>query len=283
VLKQTGIDRGSILETAIGSFLFLPVFFSLMNGQDTAFLLLGTAIWIYGLFSGKEVVTGLGLSLTAVRPHVALVLAVPMLFRYRKAFLTFVLGGGALALLSVMLMGLKGTRDYINILLLSSGGEWYGMKERAMYNFIGLLTRTAPFLEAETIRLLGWVIYGLAIIGLSILWFRITDLKNNLIGLSVTLALFAVPHLHFHDLALLLIPIYEIVRESTESGNLKASIATGIPIAISLLLLLSNLSPYLQYTFPYLIMLALATYPFYSKRKTLLPYRVNHDCQENKY
>lgn len=136
-----------------------------------------------------------------------------------------------------------------------------------MYNLIGLLTRALPGLEAGTIRTLGWSVYGMAIIGLCILWFKTRDLKNAYIGLTITLALFVVPHLHFHDLTLLLIPIYELIRRSKESDYLELSVAVLIPIAISLLLLISNISYYLQYTIPYLIMLILAAYPFYPKFK----------------
>jgi len=263
VLRRTGVDQRATLIPAIGGFLFLPVFFSIMNGQDTAFLFLGASIWMYGLFSGKETIAGLGLSLTTIRPQIALILALPMLFSYRKVFLGFILGSGILALFSFSILGIAGTRDFINILFVSAGGEWYGMKQFAMFNLIGLLMRNLPWMEADFIRLLGWVVYGSAIIGLCILWNRKKDLQDGKIGPTIALALFASPHLHFHDLALLLIPIFEIVRLTAKRGGLKSSIATALPIAISLLLLLSNISPVLQYTVPYLIMLVLAGYPHY--------------------
>ena len=257
-LKQAGVNRNSTLLAAIGALLFLPAFFSLMNGQDTAFLFLGVAVWIYGLLSGKETLAELGLSLTTIRPHIALFLAIPMLFRSTKIFVGFLLGSGILALLSLLILGSNGTREFINILLLSTRGEWYGMKENAMYNLIGLLTRAVPGLEAGTIRALGWIVYAITMICLCVLWSKTQDRENGLIGLSVTLALFVAPHLHFHDLALLLIPIYELIRTSKETGKLKTSVAILAPLAISLLLLISNISPYLQYTIPYLIMLLLA-------------------------
>lgn len=265
VLKQVEVDRSSNLLTAMGGLLFLPLFVSMMNGQDTAFLFLGTSIWVYGLISGREYLAGLGLSLTTVRPHIALFLAIPMLFRSAKVFMGFLIGSGILALLSVLILGLNGTTEFINIIFLSVSGEWYGMKENAMFNLIGLLTRTLPQLEAGITRAIGWIVYAVAMIGLCILWFRTQDIKIGIIGLTVTLALFVVPHLHFHDLTLLLIPIYELIRISRETGKLKTSIAIVLPIAISLLLLISNISPYLQYTTPYLIMLGLALYPFGEK------------------
>jgi hypothetical protein len=267
-LKRAEIDRNSTLLTAIGALLFLPVFFSLMNGQDTAFLFLGVALWTYGLLRGNEISAGFGLSLTTVRPHIALLLAIPMLFRYRKIFVIFLLGSGTLALLSLFILGQNGTKEFINILLLSAGGEWYGMKENVMYNLIGLLSRVVPQMEAGTIRALGWIVYGITVICLCVLWGRNKNLQDGRIGLTVILVLFVAPHLHFHDLALLLIPIYDTIRMSQETGELKTSIAITMPIAISLLLLLSNGSPYLQYTTSYLIMLALAVYPYFLKSRT---------------
>jgi len=266
MLTESGMDRRSTLLASIGSFLFLPLFFSLMNGQDTAFLFLGAAIWMYGLVTGREMLAGLGLSLTTVRPHIALILALPMLFRSRKVFLGFVLGSGTLALVSFLIIGMEGTREFISVILISAGGEWHGMKQYAMYNLIGILMRTLPWLEAETIRMIGWIAYGATIIGLCIFWARSKGLQVGQTGLTVILALFTVPHLHFHDLTLLLIPIYELIRSSAQNTGLKTETATGLPIAISLLLLLGNASPILQYTFPYLVMIALAGYPFYLKR-----------------
>jgi glycosyl transferase family 87 len=271
VLKDARFDSRTRLITGVGSLLFLPLFFSLMNGQDSALLLLGTALWMYGLFSGKEITAGLGLSLTTIRPHLALILALPMLFSYRKVFLGFILGSGVLALLSFLILGMQGTREFIDILFISANGEWYGMKESAMYNLIGLLVRTIPWLEVSTIRAVGWSIYGVTGIGLCIVWARNRNIQDGQIGLTVTLGLFVAPHLHFHDLTLLLIPIYELIRSSTRSAGLKTSIAIALPIAISLLLLLSNSYPLLQYSIPYLILLSLAGYPYYQKYKMPIP------------
>lgn len=252
--------------TGLSAFLFLPVFFSLMNGQDTAFLLLGAALWMYGLSTGRDVLAGIGLSLTTIRPHVSLLLGLPMLIKHRRVFLIYVIGGGILAVISFLILGVEGTRNYIDILLISARGEWHGMKEEAMFNMIGLFKRVFPWLSAGAIRISGWIVYGLTMLGLLFLWSRNKDRAGNKFGLTVILALVMVPHLHFHDLALLLIPIYELFH----SGKIKAASAAAIPIAASLLLLVSNLSYYLQYTVPYLFMLALMIYPFYPGRKPFL-------------
>lgn len=272
VLKEQAIDKTAISLATAGALLFLPVFFSLMNGQDTAILFLGAALWMYGLFSGREYLAGLGLGLATVRPHIALFLAIPMLFYSIRIFGAFVLSSGILASLSLFVLGAAGTREFIHILVLTAGGEWYGMKENAMFNLIGLLTRGMPWLESDTIRILGWLIYAIAMAGLCILWRRSRNTRFPPVGATATLALFVAPHLHFHDLALLLIPIYALFGASQEPGSKKTETWTIIaaPIAISLMLLTSNLSPYLQYTVPYLIMLILAIYPYYRSLVALI-------------
>jgi hypothetical protein len=259
----SGQRRNVSWLTGLGAFLFLPVFFSLMNGQDTAWLLLGAALWMYGLITGRDVLAGVGLSLTTIRPHVSLLLALPMLVRHRKVFMTYIIGGSILAGISFIIMGVEGIQNYIDILLISAGGEWHGMKEEAMFNLIGLLIRVFPWLRAEAIRLTGWIIYGLTMLGLLFLWSKNNHKVGNKFGLTVVLALVMVPHLHFHDLALLLIPFYELVH----SGKFNAATAAVVPVAASIFLLLGNLSYSLQYTVPYLIMAALIIYPFYTYQK----------------
>jgi hypothetical protein len=260
-LDLSGIDPQTNLLLAISAFLFMPFFFSLMNGQDTVIVFLGMALWFYGLISGKDWLAGFGLSLTVLRPQFSIALAIPMLFGHRKAFWGYFLGSSFLVLLAFLINGLDGMQQYLNILLISVGGEWHGMKEEAMLNLLGMMMRIFGAPAADTIRVIGWVVYAISILLLTYLWAKQKTSRENLIGLTVVIALFASPHLHFHDLTLLLIPIYALVI----SGRLKKFAATAFPIAASLLLLVSNISPILQYTTPYLLMGVLAYYPFYAK------------------
>ena len=267
VLTQAGLQRQWVLIAQIGGLLFLPYFFSLMNGQDTALVFLGAAIWVHSMLSGRPLLAGLGLSMTTVRPHIALLLALPMLFHNRKIFLGFLLGSGVLASLSISILGLQGTQEFIDILLLSAAGTGHGIKQAAMFNLIGLLMRIMPWLGEDGVRLMGWVIYGTAIIALCVLWSKRNFLQDWRIGLTVTLAVFVAPHLHFHDLTLLLIPLFEMMRLSRANDVFKMPTAVAAPLAISILLLMSNISPSLQYTIPYLIMLALVSYPYWARAR----------------
>jgi hypothetical protein len=264
-LRQAAMDRDSVRVTAVSASLFLPVFVSLMTGQDTAFLFVGAALWSHGLVHGRELLSGIGLSLADVRPHVALVLALPMLFRHPRVFVGFTIGSATLAVASLSILGIEGAREFVHVLSLSAGGQWYGLKEGAMYNFIGLLSRSAPGLPPGLLHAVGWLVYGASILGLCALWARAPDPKTWLVGPTVSLGLFVVPHLHLHDLALLLIPIYESIRSSKHGSVLTTSTAVALPLAISLLLLASNPSAGLRYKVPVSIMLVLAAYPCYAR------------------
>jgi hypothetical protein len=261
-LKQNGFVSSLLLPLDAGSLLFLPLFFSLMNGQDTAILFLGATIWVYGLFTNKPYLAGIGLSLTTIRPHIALILGMAMIFSYPKVFLGFALGAGVLALLSFFLLGIEGVSELISVIQVSASGAGYGTKENAMFNLIGLLSRAISQVDADIIRSIGWIVYGFIMIGLCILWGGSKNIQDGRIGLTVILALFAVPHLHFHDLTLLLIPVYELARLYKEKGYLSLPIVMATPVTISLLLLVSNLSPALQFTTPYVVMLAMALTPY---------------------
>lgn len=265
VLQFSGIERSTRIGVTIGSFLFLPLFFSLMNGQDTPIVLLGTAIWFYGLVTGKEWIAGIGLSLTVMRPHLSLAFAIPMMFSHRRAFVGYVLGSAFLVALSMLIIGVDGMQRYMDILLISTGGEWHGMREEAMVNLLGLAIRIFGDSWMEVFRSSSWILFAAAIILLTVLWSRKKGLQDNLLGLTVIVALVASPHLHFHDLTLLLVPFYELVR----TGYLKNFAATASPIAASLLLFVSNSTPYLLFNAPYLLMLVLAVYPYVSKQGSI--------------
>jgi hypothetical protein len=253
MLKRAGIKPSSARIAMVGGMLFLPAFFSLMNGQDTGILLLGAAIWTYGLLTDSEWIAGLGLSLTVVRPHIALVLATPMLFKHTKVFLAFAAGSGALAIFSFALLGLQGAQQFIHVILVSAGGDWYGIKQNVMFNLIGLAMRIFPHLDANTIRTAGWILYGASIAALTNAWRRSGKQIDALIGLTVSLAVLIVPHLHFHDLALMIVPIFILVR-CAPTGRFTEPHAAILPFGISFLLLASNITPLLQFTVPYLVL-----------------------------
>jgi hypothetical protein len=162
-----------------------------------------------------------------------------------------------MGVLSLASVGLSGLRGFLNLLIVSAGGEWYGMKEPLMINLVGLLWRVIGGLGANVIHIIGWVVYGITIIGLCVLWSRSKDIGEKEIGIAVVLAVFAVPHLHYHDLTLLLVALVAALVIMVRGGFLSAQKAALLPLALSLVLLLSNSVLIVKLNFPYLVMLGL--------------------------
>jgi hypothetical protein len=257
LLRVQGWGRGETVLALAGMATFYPLFVSLLNTQDTALMALGGFLWLLGLLTGRDWLAGLGLALTTVRPHVTLALALPFLFRRRGVFGCFCAVAAALGLVSLLAVGVEGLKDYAGILLTAAGGEFYGMQEAAMVNLVGLLWRLAPALGGETIRLIGWGAYALAILALCLLWARSRELDERHFGLAVLLAVFFAPHLHYHDLTLLLVPLLAAMLRGTRGGFWRAQDAGLAPLAASLALLFGSLLPALEYNLPYLLMAAL--------------------------
>jgi len=238
----------------LGSLLFFPAFISILNGQDTAILVLGGALWLHGFTKEDDRTAGLGLALTTIRPHVSILLAVPFLFKRRKIFWWYCVGAGILALFSIALVKIPGTQAFIDILTVSASGEGYKINESAMFNFIGLLHRFVPVFDPVTIRLMGWGIYAAAFVGLLIYWVKSETIDARDIGLSVLVSLLAVPHLHYHDLALLLVPLFVLLRYAGK--RLKPQNTLLFPLGLSILMLIGHVA-FLRYYTPYLVILCL--------------------------
>jgi hypothetical protein len=157
-------------------------------------------------------------------------------------------------MVSLLAVGPGGMQAYLRLLLTAAGGQFYGMQEGAMVNLVGLLTRLAPGLGSDAIHWIGWVVYGATLVGLCFLWARSRDIADKQIGLAVALAVFAAPHLHYHDLALLIVALAAALLTLVHGGFLDEHKAAVVPLALSLTLLFSNFTPVLKYIFPYLVM-----------------------------
>jgi hypothetical protein len=257
LLQRVAWSRADIWVAAGGMVTFFPIFISQINGQDTAFIFFGLCLWVIGILIRKDWVAGIGLALTTIRPQVTVLLALPFLFRRQKVFAWFFIFGAILGLVSLVIMGFSGIRSFLDLLIVSASGAWYGLKEPLMINFIGLLWRTVPGLGGGNIHILGWTIYGLSLVGLCGLWKCSSEIGEKQIIISVTLALFAVPHLHYHDLALLIITLVVVMLALVRDGLLPTREASLAPLVISLVLFFGNLVPVLKYNLPYIVMISI--------------------------
>jgi len=248
---------------------FFPLFISLMNGQDTAFVFLGLCLWLAGLLSSDDCMAGLGLSLTTVRPQLAVLLAVAFLFRRRKVLVWFCVGAGILGLASLAAVGLQGMRGFFIQILVSASGEWYGLKEALMVNLVGLLWRIAPGLGGVIIHGIGWAFYGFVLVGLCVLWARSREIGEKQIVIALTLALFASPHLHYHDLTFLLVILIAATSLIARGGFIQPRDTAMGPLSISIILLLGSLVPVLKYNLPYVVMVIIVLIVWYPEKFNL--------------
>jgi hypothetical protein len=119
VPQVRGRDRWVLF---LGTALFFPAFFSIINGQDTAIFLLGASVWVYALLQDRAALSGLGLALTLIRPHMGVMMALPFLFKRRRVWWWFCAGAGVLVLVCVLLLGRTGIENFLRILVTSANG-----------------------------------------------------------------------------------------------------------------------------------------------------------------
>jgi hypothetical protein len=247
------------IVAAIGAVLFYPVFISLLKGQDTAFVLLGALIWVWAMRDRHEVLAGIALALVWLKPQIALALAIPLVASRNRAALWFFAASALLGLYSLALVGWGGVLDLLGLMRLSADGWGYGTNQQSMYNFLGLLIRNAPGLDNSTLSALKWAMYVLTIGGICWLWWgRRAALGSAHIGLGMVACVFASPHLHLHDLSLLMIPALAMIEILWCGSGWARAIALAIFPVGSLLLFIGDLMPEPQhYIVGYMLMAVL--------------------------
>lgn len=196
------------LAFAAGS--FYPLFIYVQQAHDTIFLLLGVLLCAHLLSQRKDVLAGIALSLTALKPHFAIFLGLPLIARPR-AFLGFCAASTLLAIYCVLLIGTEGVSEFIRLLRISAAGESFGIRPQLMVNLLGLMERTG--VSHDVARPVAWIIFLLAAISMLMLWKR--SPLNPPIALTVVLAVLTSPHLYLYDLALLLVSFATLSKSNS--------------------------------------------------------------------
>jgi hypothetical protein len=266
IVRRFGWDRLSSWLLAIEFIFFFPLFVGLGKGQDAGFVLLGLVACLSGLLRINDRESGMGLSLLVLRPQLALPLTLPFLFKRRKIWWWFMGFAALLILICVCFVGWSGVYDFIKLLLLSSKGDQVVIHPFDMYNLRGMLLRLFPALTQTTIAIISWSVYLLSIIVLCVWWARSKDVVPCQFGLAVTLTLFVSPHLHYHDLALLLIPILILCLELIRQGRLSPMSAALLVMGIIYYLAVTQLTPF-RFLGAYLLMILLAALLWNSYRR----------------
>jgi hypothetical protein len=242
--------------------LFFPLFVSLMNGQDTVLLVLGAVLLVSAVLKHQDWTAGLGLALMTVRPQIALMMAIPFIFTHRRIWWRFCAIALLFVLISVIPLGVSGFKDFFNIML----NAVVGSRDTAMFNVTGFLSRAFPDGQSSTIQFIGWGAYVLGVVGLCFMWKKYKEVDGRVLGLALVLSLLVSPHLVYHDLTLLMIPLVVAIWKATEGGLLRRKDAAMVVLVISVLLLLSFVRMSTQYVAIYLLMGILLAYLWQPER-----------------
>jgi hypothetical protein len=268
-LELKKYTKENLFILCAGAFLFDPTASGFMNGQDIAILLLGAAIWAWGIFSKRDFLAGLGLSLTTIRPQVALFLAIPFLFRYRKVFGGFVLGAGILAIISIGLLKVDGTIRFIESLRYIESTIWVEPHSFDMPTISGIIRRNFIVTDPTFPKTFVWLCYLAGILGFSLWWHRSQEIGEKQIGLITLAAIFLLPYAHYHELTLLLIPIFCVLRMLERQNTVHQDYLVLLPLIVSWISALGFFgSGSLKFPLMYTVMLVLA-YLLITEGKTL--------------
>jgi hypothetical protein len=233
VLNINGLSKENLFVLCAGAFLFDPTFSGFMNGQDTEILLLGAALWTFGMFSGKYYLAGLGLSLTTIRPQIALFLAIPFFFHHQRVFWGFAIGSVILAAISLGLLGIDGSVKFVESIRYIESTVWRESHALDMPTISGLIRRNFEITNVGLVSNFVWLIYLAGIIGFCVWWWKSDVIDERHIGLLSIAGILLLPYAHYHDLILLLIPIFCILRVFEKRASLTRGYLVVGPLAIS--------------------------------------------------
>ena len=201
---------------------------------------------------------GLGLSLTTVRPQVALFLAIPFFFKHRQVFWGFVLGSSILAGISIWLLKIDGTIKFIESLRYIESTIWVEPHSFDMPTISGIIRRNFVVIDPTFAKSFVWGCYLLGIVIFCIWWSRSDEITETHIGLMTIFAIFLLPYAHYHELTLLLIPIFCILLILERKGNVQQYYLAILPLVVSWLSALGFIrSGFMKFPIVYSIMLIL--------------------------
>jgi len=206
--------------TPVMVLVYLPTAVTLMQGQESALLLLGLVVCYAALESGNELTAGIVLSLGMFKFQIILPIALLFLcwrrWRFVFGFLISTLG---LLLISLVLVGMEASRSYVGLLLSMSIGLHSAMDQvrlgvppAAMPNLrglvIGLLANKVPALgEQVAITVLS------AAVMLACYARGLRSSTSSKLLLATVAAALVSYHSLIHDMTILLLPMLVLFND----------------------------------------------------------------------
>ena len=259
MLEIKKFTKDNLFILYMGAFFFDPTFSGFINGQDIAILLFGAIVWARGMLSRNYFLAGLGLSLTTIRPQIALFLAIPFFFRHRTVFWGFILGSLTLAVISVALLRIDGTLKFIESIRYIEGTIWREPHAFDMPTISGIIRRNFEIIDPAPVKALIWIFYLLGIAGFCVWWRKSVEINEKHIGLIVLAAILLLPYAHYHELTLLLVPIFCLLRILEKNTAIQQYYLAVLPLVVSWLSILGFIgSGALKFPIVYVVIFLLA-------------------------
>ncbi len=208
--------------------MFMPATLGLVHAQDCV-LYLALLIWSYSLAQRKQFFgAGCAVGLMVLKFHLVLLWPVALLLQRRWRMLAgFTATSSLLAVASVAMVRISGTRAYIDVLLRPSP---VSPSPDFMLSFPGLLMNLGiDSMAAKAI--LATAIFGLFVVGLR----QAATARLYIVTTAASLAL--VPHAYGYDAARLLLPIWLVFFYSEWRVTRVAAILMATPFVYSFTLL----------------------------------------------
>lgn len=195
---------------------FFPTFETLNKGQSTFLLIFITTLCYLQLVKRNDLLAGIALGFTLMKPQLALVLFTWILVQRRwRAALSFLCVAVILATLSYEMIGAEGIRQYISML----GMMWEGpftFYPEIMPNIRGTIYRFAATVEwlggpAVSTQMIRWTSAVLSLAGLTAFLYSFRSRRWSRDAFSiqfaavVTMTLLLTPYLYNHDLSLMIL------------------------------------------------------------------------------
>jgi hypothetical protein len=159
----------------------------------------------------------------------------------------------------VGLLGYEGTFKFIESIRYIESTVWHEPHALDMPTISGIIRRNFTVSDPAPIKNLVWICYLLGIVGFSMMWHKSTEINERHIGLLSVASIFLLPYAHYHDLILLLIPIFSLLRMYQKEGVIHQNYLAIVPLVISWLLALGFAgSGFLKFPIVYFIMSFLA-------------------------
>jgi len=159
--------------------------------------------------------------------------ACPFFFKHRKVFWGFVLGSSILAGISIELLKVEGTLKFIESLRYIESTIWIEKHALDMPTISGIIRRNFTVTNPTMAKSFVWGCYMFGIIIFSVWWHRSSEITEKHIGLVTIFAIFLLPYAHYHELTLLLVPIFCILQILEKQSIVDQYYLAVLPLIVS--------------------------------------------------